>query len=172
MVIHISTTLTLGKSLAIRREKDGDDEVTCAHLKFTDLFLSREQVNALCGQRPGWCETSFFDELGAPVGDWSLTLHKTAFVLAGAIDEPGGEGIRFTEAAVDSLELTFTKLGAVARGQVVWKVAGDEAGDIETLLGQQCRADWHLTDGGQQDMLWDRDMARRSASGRGREACA
>lgn len=149
MVIHISTTLTLGKSLAIRREKDGDDEVTCAHLKFTDLFLSREQVNALCGQRPGWCETSFFDELGAPIGDWSLTLHKTAFVLAGAIDEPGGEGMRFTEAAVDSLELKFTKLGAVASGHLVWKVAGDEAGDIEPLLGRECKAEWQLTDGGQ-----------------------
>ena len=153
MPIHLSTVCTLGKSLAIKREKGADGEITRAHLKFTDLFVTREQVNALCGQRPGWCETSFFDELGAPVGNWSLTLHKTAFVLAGAIDEPGGEGMRFTEAAVDSLELTFTKLGAVASGQVVWKVAGDEAGDIETLLGQQCRADWHLTDGGQEMLL-------------------
>ena len=157
MPIHLSTVCTIGKSLAIKREKgDDESEVTRAHLKFTDLFVTREQVDAVCGQRPGWCETSFFDELGAPIGDWSLTLHQTAFVLAGAIDEPGGEGVRFTEAAVDSLELTFTKLGAVARGHIVWTVAGDEAGDIEPLLGRECKAEWHLTDGGQQDMLRDR----------------
>lgn len=57
MTIILDTVLVLGKGLTIKREKgDDDNEVTRAHLKFTDLFLHREQVNALCGQRPGWFE--------------------------------------------------------------------------------------------------------------------
>lgn len=154
--MHITSTLTLGKSLAIKREKGDDDaEVTRAHLKFTDLFLSREQVNTLCGMRPGWAETSFFDELGAPFGAWRIALDGSEWSLAGAIDGPRDDGMRFTDssAVLDGVELTFTKLGALASGQITWLVAGDEAGDAEPLLGRECRAELHLTDGGQRDML-------------------
>jgi len=157
MTIHLDTILTISKSLSIKREKDqADAEVTRAHLKFSDLFVTREQVNALCGMRPGWAETAFFDELGAPFGDWSLVLHKASWSLAGTINAPDGEGLRFTGATLDGLELTMTKLGAVASGQITWLVADDEAGDAEPLLGRQCRAEWHLTDGGQADMLKDK----------------
>jgi hypothetical protein len=154
-MMHITSTLTLGKSLAIKREKGDDGEVTRAHLKFTDLFLHRDQVNALCGQRGGWSETSFFDEYDAPLGLWTLVLHESAWSLAGAIDRPNGEGLRLTDATavLSAVELTFTPLGALAAGQITWLVAGNEAGDIEPLLGRECHADLHLSGGEQIDML-------------------
>jgi hypothetical protein len=156
MTIALTTIITLGKSLAIKREKDEDVEITRAHLKFTDLFVSREQVNALCGMRASWCETSFFDELGAPFGGWSLALTGSEWTLAGAIEGPGEDSLRLPDATLSGVELTFTKLGAVASGEIRWTVRGDEAGDAEGLLGRECRADWRLTDGGQRDMLRER----------------
>lgn len=156
-MIHLETVVTIGKSLNIKREKGEDEtEQTFAHLKFAELFVTREQATDLCGQRPGWTETSFFDELGAPLGDWTLKLNAVEFTLAGAVDAPDGEGIRLTGATVTGIELTFTSLGAVMSGQIVWPIRGDEAGDIEPLLGRECRAEWHLTDGGQGDMLKER----------------
>jgi hypothetical protein len=156
MTIHLTNIITLSKSLAIKREKDEDSEITRAQLRFTDLFVSREQVNALCGMRAGWCETSFFDELGAPFGGWSLALTDGEWTLAGAIEGPGEDSLRVTEATLSDVELTFTTLGAVASGEITWTVRGDEVGDAEPLLGRECRADWRLTDGGQRDMLRER----------------
>lgn len=156
--MNLSTILAVGKGLAIKREKADDNTgQTFAHLKFTDLFVKREEVTELCRQRPGWCETSFFDELGAPLGAWSLTLHETQFTVTGSIAGPGGKDkLKLTEATLEGIEVTFTKLGAVVSGQLVWKIAGDEASDAEPLLGRECLAVWVLEDGGQQDMLRDR----------------
>lgn len=156
--MNLSTILAVGKGLAIKREKaDDDSEQTFAHLKFTDLQVKREEVTNLCAQRAGWCETSFFDELGAPLGKWTLVLHETAFTVTGHISGPGGKDkMNLVEATLDSIEVTFTKLGAVVSGQLAWKIAGDEAGDAEPLLGRECLAVWVLEDGGQQDMLRDR----------------
>lgn len=154
MNINLQTAITVGKSLAIKREKGDDEtEVICAHLKFTDLFLRREQVNALCGMRPGWAETAFFDELGAPFGLWSLVLRRAEFAVTGSISGPDDHGLVFTEATIDGVEITLTSQGAVLAGQVSWLVAGDEAGDAEPLLGRICQAKLTLTDGGQMDML-------------------
>ena len=156
--MNLSTILAVGKGLAIKREKaDDDSEQTFAHLKFTDLLVRREEVTDLCAQRAGWCETSFFDELGAPLGAWTLVLHKTNFTVTGYITGPGGKDkLKLAEATLEGIEVTFTKLGAVVSGQLVWKIAGDEASDAEPLLGRECLAVWVLEDCGQQDMLRDR----------------
>lgn len=156
MTINLQTVITVGKSLAIKREKGDDEtEVICAHLKFTDLFLRREQVNALCGMRPGWAETAFFDELGAPFGLWSLSMPAAEFTVAGTISGPDDNGLTFTEATIDGVEIAFTKLGAVMSGQIVWLIAGDEASDIEPLLGRICQAKLTLSNGWQMDTLRD-----------------
>lgn len=151
--MNISTVCTIGKSLAIKREKDDDAAITRAHLRFTDLFLTREQVTTLCGQRPGWCETAFFDELGAPLGKWSLALLETERSIVGTITGPNGHGLRFADASLSRIEITMTELGAVVAGEIAWTVTGDEAGDAEPLLGRECRAEWQITDGGQRDFL-------------------
>jgi len=55
--MKITTTCTASKSIAIKCEKVTDEaERIIAHLKITDLFVDREQINRLCGQTPGWCE--------------------------------------------------------------------------------------------------------------------
>lgn len=45
--------------------------------------------------------------------------------------------------------------GALLSGQLIWTVAGDEAGDAEPLLGRECGCLWAVEDGGQQDLLRD-----------------
>lgn len=156
--MKISTILTLGPGLTIKREKGDDgDARTLAHLKFTGLVVKREEVNELAGQQPGWCETCFYDELGAPLGDWTLTLADREFTVSGEITDHGGRHrLRIAEAQLDKLAITFTSIDAVLSGQLSWLVAGDEAGDAEPLLGQTCAVALTLTDGGQQDMLKER----------------
>lgn len=62
--MKLTTVVTIGKSLAIKREKSEAGEATVARLKFSEMFIQREAVNTIAGQRPGWAETSLFDEQG------------------------------------------------------------------------------------------------------------
>lgn len=152
--IQLNTTCTAGKSLAIKRNKANDEEVTRAHLKVSDLFLTREQINSLCGMRPGWAETSFFDEYGAPFGEWALALRTSEFAIGGLLiggHAPGG--MHIANATLSGVEITMTKLGAVLAGHIVWQAAGDEVSDAEPLLGRQCQIVMALDDGGQRDMF-------------------
>lgn len=156
MTIQLITVLTLGKALAIKREKGEDEaDVTKAHLKFSEMFLRREEINQICGLRPGWAETSFFDELGAPLGLWSLVLHKAEFTVGCIITGPDRRGLKVVGALLSGIELTFTDLGAVMAGEITWLIAGDEASDIEPLLGRECSVAMAISDGGQMDMLKD-----------------
>lgn len=156
--MKLYTVLTIGKSIAIKREKgDDDNEQTFAHLKFTGMVAKREEVNDIAGQRPGWCETSFFDEMGAPLDHWTLALRKREFVVTGHIRGHGdGNSLKLAKATLSGIELEFVENAAMVSGQLVWPIAGDEAGDAEPLLGRECIAAWVLEDGGQQDMLRDR----------------
>lgn len=158
--MQINSTLTVSKGLTVKREKDPENEgceITRAHLKFSALFVDRDQVNALCRQRPGWAEVALFDELNAPLGLWTLTLHGREWTVTGPISGPGGAELRLANATLSGVELTLTSIGgntgALLSGQLIWTIAGDEAGDAEPLLGRECGCNWVLEDGGQQDLL-------------------
>lgn len=174
MTIELKTIGVVGKGLTIRRLKgDADGNYrTVACLKLTKVFVRREEIDRLCAQPDGW-HRAFVDELGAPRDVWSLVLHKATFTASGVIAGPDGEGIKRGDAVLDNIELEFAALGGLLSCTVSWLIAGDEAGDIEPLLGHECRVLLSLDDGGQQDMLRDRDMARVNlARDRGREACS
>jgi hypothetical protein len=152
MTITLRTTGKVGTGLAIRREKAEDKtEQTVAHLKVTDCFVTRREIDALCERIEGWSE-AFFDELGAPLGVWTLVLHKVSLSATGRIHGPEPAEIAITEATFDNLEITFTKQGGLLAGTITWLVAGDEAGDAEPLLGRECGVALVLTDGGQEKL--------------------
>jgi hypothetical protein len=45
------------------------------------------------------------------------------------------------------------RLGALLHGELSWVAAGDEASDVDCLLGRQCVAHWELHDGAQMSLL-------------------
>lgn len=155
--MKLETILTVAKSISIKREKgDGDCDVTRAHVKFTDLYITREQVNELVRQRPGWCETAFFDELNAPLGAWSLVPHDTALEVSGRIRASEIATLSLPSADLTAIEITFVGTagtpGALVSGQLAWLVAGDESSDIEPLLGRICGCNLVVIGTGQERM--------------------
>jgi len=153
--VKISSDATMAKSFTIKREKSDDNIRTIARLKFSDLFISREQINEIACQRPGWAETSLFDEQGAPLGKWRLLL-DSALSATGSMGDPANSfSFLLPDASLSKLEMELTKLGAVLSGCLSWPISGDEVGDIEPLLGRKCAANWVLSDGGQIDLLKD-----------------
>lgn len=153
-MIQIRSTAELGKSLSVKREKDGDDVIVACHLKFADLFCDREQFDEICRQPIGW-HGAFFDELGAPVNVFDIGLPLSSWSVTGRIK--GGdsrpEELRLLQATLSGVTCTLTKLGALLSGSLSWKARGDEAEDLTELLGRLVAVDWQIADGGQQDLL-------------------
>jgi hypothetical protein len=155
-MIEIRSTAELGKSLSVKREKDGDDVIVACHLKFADLFCDREQFDEICRQPIGW-HGAFFDESGAPVHVLDIGLPLSSWSVTGRIK--GGdsrpEELRLLQATLSGVTCRMTKLGALLSGALSWKARGDEVEDLTELLGRLVSVDWRITDGGQQDMLRD-----------------
>lgn len=154
-MIEIKTFAKLAKSLAVKREKDADDDTAVAcHLKFSEMFVEREVFDELCRQPIGWHE-HFYDEQGAPVGALEISLPGRAWSVTGSINAgpQRAEQLRLLEAQLTGVSLDLTKLGVLVSGAVSWKARGDEVEDLTELLGGLVSVEWRLTDGGQQDML-------------------
>lgn len=144
--MKLKTVLTAAKSWSMKREKAEDNsEVTFGHLRFSDLFVTREQVDQIMGQESGWARTALFDDLGAPRGFWSISSPKLELSVVGTVgDGEKDDRLQLLQATLDSIEVTLTQQGAVIAGQLSWLVAGDEAADIEPLLGRICGVKWDL----------------------------
>jgi hypothetical protein len=156
-MIEIKTFAKLAKSLAVKREKDADDDTAVAcHLKFSEMFVEREVFDELCRQPIGWHQ-AFYDELGAPVGALEVSLPGRAWSVTGKITAgpQRAEQLSLLEAQLTGVSLELTKLGVLVSGAVSWKARGDEVEDLTELLGGLVSVEWRLTDGGQQDMLKD-----------------
>jgi hypothetical protein len=151
-MIEIRSTAELGKSLSVKREKDGDDVIVACHLKFADLFCDREQFDEICRQPIGW-HGAFFDELGAPVNVFDIGLPLSSWSVTGRIKggESRPEELRLLQATLSDVTCRLAKLGALLSGSLSWKARGDEVEDLTELLGRLVSVDWKITDGGQQD---------------------
>jgi len=155
MYIEIQTTAQLSKSMSIKRE--GDVEVLVAHLKFDGALIQREAIDELVGQPIGWAQSCLFDEQGAPIGHIELALPKLVAQVTGKIrGVKDDDHITLSQAFMDGVTIRMSGLinnQALLSGSLAWKVAGDEASDLEPLLGRLCALHWVIQDGGQQDML-------------------
>jgi len=154
MRIHIETVARIGKSVSIKRLKINDVEHVVAHLKFDGAILNREQMDGVCGQPDGWANLSFFNEQGSPCGWIDISLPKTSLSLTGRISGvTEGASISLTEAVVDGIVLSLADKGALMSANLSWIVSGDEASDLEPLLGRLCRIGCVIQDSGQGDLL-------------------
>lgn len=154
MYTEIETTAQLSKGMTIKREKEGDVEVLVAHLKFDGALIQREIIDELVGQRIGWAQSCLFDEQGAPIGHIDISLPRLVAQVTGKIrGVKDDDSITLSQAFLDGVSLSLFDNGALLSGALAWKVAGDEASDLEPLLGRLCALHWVIQDGGQRDML-------------------
>lgn len=155
MRVEIETAVEIGKGVSIKREKAEDDtEVVIAHLKFAGGKVQYEVIDELCCQPIGWAQHSFFNELGAPVAPIIVDLPRFAAEATGKIRGiQHGESITLTQADIDGVTLTLCDNGALLAADLAWKIAGDEASDLEPLLGRLCGFHVVVQDAEQGDML-------------------
>lgn len=151
--MKISTVATIGKGLTVKRKKVEEGEQVIAHLKFSDAVVSREEIDGIVGCHDNWARTCLFDELGAPVAAMNLELLRRDLTVSLHLTGTGDEEMHVAGGTLTGIVLTLDKSGALLAGVLSWPVAGDEVSDAEPLLGQIVRAEFHLTDGQQGDLL-------------------
>ena len=137
--MKIETVLTVAKGFSLKREKTEDAELVYAHLKFSEMFLAREQIDALLSQRDGWARAALFDPYGAPLMAMDIALPKLELCVVGIIGDAEKEDrLQLLDATLGDVSLLLTTQGASMSGTLTWQVAGDEATDVEPLLGRIC----------------------------------
>lgn len=161
MRVEIDTAATIGKGVNIKREKRSDDtEAVFAHLKFTDAVVPREVIDELCGQPVGRSQQCLFNELGAPLALIIIELPRLTADATGKIRGiQHGEAITLQQATLDGVSLALCDKGALMSAALAWEIAGDEASDLEPLLGRLCGLHVVVQDSGQKDMLNQRAAA-------------
>lgn len=165
-MIKLDTVLELGKSLAVKATKDDTKQrIVIASVKFAGLSVDRDAIDELIGKPVGWCSRVLFDDQGAPVGHYSLGVLGRLWRISGSIAGGHREGsLPLLQAELTDLTLSLVPLGAVAEGTLTWASRGDEAEDVNDLLGNTCKAVWEITDAGQDDLFAPRSAAAASAT--------
>jgi hypothetical protein len=145
--------MLVGKSISIKREKVPDEsEINVAHLKFSGLYLQREQVDKLLNRDSGWTHGSFFDENGDPAIMLDIGAPLVDVTVTGTIRGTDATCLRLMQAELTGITLTLCRLGAQMKGELSWVAAGDEVSDVDSLLGRECAATWEVHDGAQQSI--------------------
>lgn len=153
-MIELNTSGTLGKGFSAKREKDDDHERVVCHLKFTDAFISREQIDEFCRQPLGWHQ-ALFDEGGAPVAKLELGLIARKWTVTGTVRGTGERPptLNLLEATLTDATIFLTPLGGALNGSLSWTARGDEVDDLTGILGTITALEWRVNDGGQADLL-------------------
>jgi hypothetical protein len=156
--MKLTTTVTLSKSLSVKRGKDEEGtEAVIAHLKFSDAFVTREEIDPLLGvaleQGVPWARNVLFDELGAPRARLEIAAPRREFTASIRFSGTGKDEMHIAGGTLTGITIVLDKSGGLLSGSLSWPVAGDELADVEPLLGQMVRAEMNLTDGEQGDLL-------------------
>jgi hypothetical protein len=154
-MIKLDTILKLGKSMTTKATKDeaGVPTTVCV-TKFAELQVDRDSIDELIGMPVGWCSLHLYDEQGAPVRRFGVSVFGRTLRVSGAISGPKGDPtLPLLQAELTDAHLTLMPLGAIVEGTLTWGARGDEIEDITGLQGALCRAKWEITDGDQADMF-------------------
>lgn len=153
--VTVTSTLALiGKSFAVKLEKAPDkSEINVAHLKFSGLYLQREQIDQLLQRDVGWAQRCFFDELGDPTLMLQIAVPALEVTVTGMVLGRGEARLKLMQAELSSVTLTLCRLGAQMAGELAWVAAGDEVSDVDDLLGREVLIEWEIHDGAQQTIF-------------------
>lgn len=164
-MIKLDTILKVAKSITAKATKDESSApVTVCQVKFTDLQVDRDTVDELLGENIGWCQTALYDPQGAPRKRYGITVYGRLLRVSGGISGPKGETLALLQAELSEAHLTLIPLGAMVDGKLSWSARGDEIEDIDSLLGNTCKAVWEITDGDQADMFSPTSAAAAKAT--------
>lgn len=165
-MIKLDSVLELGKSLAVKATKDdAKQRIVMASVKFAGLPIDRDTIDELMRKPVGWCRGILFDEQGAPIGHYSIGVLGRSWRVSGSIKGGHREGtLPLLQAELTDLTMHLVPLGAVAEGTLTWACRGDEADDVNDLLGNTCKAVWEITDSGQEDLFSPTSVAAANAT--------
>lgn len=165
-MININTILELGKTFTAKAAKDDAGVPTTeARLKFKGLQVDRDSLDELLSTPVGWCQKTLFDEQGAPLRRFGVSVFGRLLRVSGVISGPKDEPTqRLLQAELSDAYLTLIPLGALVEGTLTWGARGDEVEDCSELLGRTCTARWEITDGGQADMFSPTSQAAANAT--------
>ncbi len=160
MRFTVDSIAEIGKSLAAKREKrddaagDKQEIITCT-LKLTELQITREHVDQLCGALMG---ARLWGDDGIPVVHCEIALTNPGRVeFTGHI---GGKEARLPlmQAQVRDIVVTPCAMAALMACTLRWEARGDEVEDITDVLGRLCNIEGAFSDG-QQLGLFDVPLA-------------
>ena len=154
-MIKLDTICELSKTFSAKATTDESDApTTVAQVKFSDLKIDIETVDALLGEEIGWARRTLFDDQGAPRKRYGITVYGRLLRVSGGICGPKGDPtLVLLQAELTKAYLTLIPLGALLDGNLTWSARGDEVEDVADLLGKTCSAKWEITDGDQADMF-------------------
>jgi hypothetical protein len=155
-MIKLDTVCKLAKSIKASAVKDDSGvPTTIAQLKFSELDIrDRDAVDELLGMPIGWCRTALYDEQGAPLKRFGVSVYGRLHRISGSLCGPKpNQVLSLLQAELEEVWLRLTPLGALAEGMLTWAARGDEVEDVMELLGNTVSAKWELTDAGQEDMF-------------------
>jgi hypothetical protein len=140
MRIEVNTVAEISKGFGVKRVKRGDAQVTLATLKFAGMFLDREYSDEILGL-PIQATALLYGEDGIPVSCLTVGRKHITFQFAGSITGNPNKSEQILlakDTEISKLELQLVPNGAKLNGQFVWAIRGDEAEDLEPLLGNIC----------------------------------
>jgi hypothetical protein len=153
MRIEIETTVDLSKQATLKNTTDGEEELSLAQVRFKNAKLTLVQLDELCNRSPGWSEQALFRTDELPCTPMVLHFPKLTFEASGRIHgHREGDSISLVGATLNDVRVALIKSGASMSGQLMWKSAGDEAADLEPLLGHLCGMHLSIVDSQQQDL--------------------
>jgi hypothetical protein len=154
-MIKIDSILEVAKSFSAKATKDeAGVGTTIAQIKFSGLPVDRDCIDELLGMPVGWCRGALFDEQGAPLRRFGVSVYGRSLRVSGNISGPKRmPSLPLLQAELTDGSLTLVPLGAVFEGTLTWGARGDEVSDVSELLGKTCAAVWEITDGEQPDMF-------------------
>lgn len=165
-MITIDSVLTLAKSFTAKSTKGASGElVTVGQVKFDDLQVDRDALDELVGMPVGWCRGALYDEQGAPLRRFGVSVYGRMLRVSGTIaGTKPHQVLSLLQADLEDIELRCVPLGALLGGKLTWAARGDEVEDVSELLGRICNAKWEITDGESDDMFRPQSTAAARAT--------
>lgn len=153
MRLELQTTADLANSATLKNAKDGDAELSTAQVRFKNAKLTCVQFDDLCKRAPGWSAASLFTPDELPCMPMVIHFPKMQLEASGRIHgHREGDSIALIGATLQDMRATLVKSGVALSGELVWKAAGDEATDLEPLLGHLCGMHLSIVDSQQQEL--------------------
>lgn len=148
MKMKIETSCVVAKKMSTSRDKAGDDEIVTCQISVKGIRVSRDQAEELAGWPIGALAAMYATDQ-RPWVHCSFLLPKRGLLVTGSIEHRKDSGamvarLTFTKPAM-AANIRFNLDGPDDKGAtammsftLVWKAAGDEVEDVESLLKRTC----------------------------------